>query len=253
MRELRDEVNDLWRQIQSLNWRLNATRASIVPATDPIQFAFMDHFSDASINFWYKQINNAAGKTITEPAGSDIVFTITAGVDARWTLGTNNAAPHLCLGNPGYPYYLETKISASSTLPADTIQAGIYVGSGEATGANQTVMFGYSLLPAYLGYWFNDGAPGNPRGPIGLPAYMRMRVSGTPGPGAGYRISAQYSSDGVAWTTYQSVLGTDWFWWASTTYSYNLGLFVRNWGAFPGCIINFDYFRVYRDFGPGGS
>lgn len=248
-----DELKEFREKISDLNWRMNATRAALVPATDPKQFAFMDHFSDGDINFWYKQINNLAGKTITEPAGSDIVFTITGGVDARWTLGTNNNAPHLCLGNPGFPYYLETKISAGSMIPVDTLQAGIYIGSGEGAAANQTVHFGYSLAPGIQGYWYNDGAAGNARGPIGLPAYMRMRVSGTPGPGAGYRISAQYSSDGIAWTTYQSVLGVDWYWWVSTTYSYNLGLFVRNWGAFPGCTINFDYLRIYRDFGPGGS
>lgn len=253
MKSVRDEVFDLRQQLGEMNYRINRIAASITPATDPAQFAFMDHFSDADIHFWYKQINNAAGKTITEPAGSDIVFTITGGVDARWTLGTNNLAPHLCIGNPGYPFYIETKISASSTLPADTIQAGVYIGSGEATAANQTVMFGYSLNPANLGYWFNDGAAGNPRGPIGFPAYLRMRVSGSPGQGSGYRISAQYSSDGVIWTTYQSIPPNDWYWWGSTTYSYNCGLFVRNWGAFPGCIINFDYFRIYRDFGPGGS
>jgi hypothetical protein len=244
----RDEIKALWDEIGRLNARVNATRQSIVPATDPTQFSWFDHFSDASINDWYKQINNAAGKTITEPGGSNLVFTITAGVDARWTLGTNNLAPHICIGNPGFPYIIETKICAGSTMPAAETQAGIWVGSGEGASANQTIMFGYSGA----GYWYYDGASGNARGPVGFPAYLRMHISGQPS-GSGYRISAYYSSDGVVWTQYENVLGVPWYWWTSTFYSYNCGLFVRNWGAFPASIINFDYLRNTRQFGPGGS
>lgn len=244
----RDELSNLRNQISEMNYRLNRLAASITPATDPNQFSWYDHFSDASINDWYKQINNAAGKTITEPAGSDLVFTITGGVDARWTLGTNNLAPHICIGNPGFPYIIETKISAGSTMPGTETQAGIWVGSGEGASANQTIMFGYSGT----GYWYNDGAAGAVRGPVGLPAYMRMHVSGQPA-GSGYRISAYYSPDGVIWTQYENILGTPWYWWTSAYYSYNLGLFVRDWGTYPTSMIKFDYLRVTRQFGPGGS
>jgi hypothetical protein len=247
----RDEIKAIWGKISDLNWRLTKARANLVPATDPTQFAFMDHFSDADIHFWYKQLNNAVGKTITEPAGSDLVFTITAGVNARWLSGTD-LAPKISLGNPGFPYYLETKISAGSIMPATLTQAGLWVGQAEGSTATETIMFGCTGAGCQ---YFDMTTFGADRGPIGFPIYMRFRVSGQPSGGGtygGYRFSAQYSSDGISWTTYQNALGVDWYWWNSSMRSYNCGLFVRNWSTHPGSMIKFDYLRIYRDFGPGG-
>lgn len=244
----RDEIKAIWGKISDLDWRLTKARASIVPATDPTQFAFLDHFSDASIFYTWKVLGTSGGiKTVTE-AGSVLTIAV-VNVDARWT-GATNLAPKVSMGHPGLPAEVVTKINLTDLIIDANTHAGLYVGTPEGTSTNSGVMFGITSIG--LRAYSMDGTLYNNVAVLTRPIWLKMRISAAFF--VGYTVSFQYSLDGVIWTTYQHTPPNDWYWWGPTLPNVqNIGLVVRGMAALSTSSIPFEYFQSWRIFGPGGS
>jgi hypothetical protein len=244
---IRDEIKAAWGKISDLDWRLTKARASIVPSTDPELYSFLDHFSDASIFWAWKTLATSGIKTIVE-AGS--VLTIaTVGADARWAVATN-LAPKVSIGHPGLPCEIITKInSVGLTLDGNT-HTGLYAGTPEGVSTNSGIIFG--AVSTGLRAYSMDGTSYNVTAVTTMPIWLKMRISAQVL--VGYHVSFQYSTDGIAWTTYQHIPGTDFYWWGGTTpNSMNIGLVLRGTAAACTSTIPFEFFRSTRIFGPGGS
>jgi len=244
---VRDEIKDIRRILSNHNWRINSARASIVPTVDPWAYAFKDHFADASIFYAWKVLGTSGIKTITE-AGS--VLTIaTVGADARWAVATN-LAPKVSIGHPGLPCEVITKINMAGLVLDANTHAGLFMGTPEGTSANSGIMFG--VVATGLRAYAMDGTSHNVVAVLTKPIWLKMRISA--GLTVGYHVSFQYSIDGVAWTTYQSIPPADFYWWGTSTPNVqNIGLVLRGTAAACTSSIPFEYFHSTRIFGPGGS
>jgi hypothetical protein len=244
-----DELKELREKISDLNWRMNATRAAMVPATDPEVFSFLDHFSDADIFWAWKQLGTSGGVKFYTEAGSVITFTATGLNDCRWT-GAVNGALKLSIGHPGLPCEITTKINSVGFAVDALAHAGLWMGVPEGSVANAGIMFGRRDTGLYA--YCMDGTTHNLVALTTLPIWLKMRISGALT--VGYRVSFQYSIDGIAWTTYQSIPPNDFYWWGtSTPATQNIGLVLRATAGNCAATIPFEFFRATRIFGPGGS
>jgi len=244
-----DELKDLREKYSDLNWRMNATRAALVPATDPEQFSFYDHFSDADIFYAWEQINvSGATKFFTE-AGSTITLTAAGVNDCRWT-STVNGALKLSIGHPGLPCEVTTKIN-SAGFAIDTLgHTGLYMGVPQGIITNAGIMFGRRNTGLYA--YAMSGTTYNLTAITTLPIWLKMRISADVN---GFHVSFQYSTDGIGWTTYQHIPPNDFYYSTSPSipYTQNIGIVLRATAINAACTIPFEFFRATRIFGPGGS
>lgn len=244
----RDEIKAIWGKISDMNWRLTKARGSIVPATDPTQFAFMDHFSDASIHWGYRLLGISAAKTILEPVGTTLDFHVNAGTNADWS-GTLDNAPHVAIGMPGWPCEIIAKISAFNE--AANTNPGIFVGRTPGVAANYAVLFGPYDMHQIRAY--NLGAAAmNLMIHAGFPLWIKIRM--TSNWNYGYMLTCWFSNDNIIWTQYEHPAGTPWEYNSGyLSYSGCAGMYIKNWSAFNLATASFDYFQMVRSFGPGGA
>lgn len=244
---MRDEIKAIWGQISDLNWRLTKARGALVPATDPSQFAFMDHFSDASIYWGYRLLGTSAAKTILEPVGTTLDFHVNAGTNADWSNTLDNA-PHTATGMPGWPCEIIAKITAFSEV-ANT-NAGIFVGRTPGVGADYAVLFGPYGGKTIRAYNLGAGAM-NLMNYVSYPLWLKIRI--TSNWNYGYVLTCFYSEDNIVWTQYEHPAGTPWQYTTGyLTYSGCCGMYAKNWTTWPLTDVSFDYFQMVRSFGPGG-
>jgi len=244
----RDDLKNLRDQISEMNYRLNRISASITPATDPTQSAFMDHFSDADIFYAWKKINVSGLVKFFTEAGSTITFTA-AVADCRWT-STVNGALKLSIGHPGLPCEVVTKINSAGFAIDALGHTGLYMGVPEGIVTNAGIMFGRRDTGLYA--YAMSGTTYNLTAVTTLPIWLKMRISADVN---GFHVSFQYSTDGIVWTTYQHVPPNDFYYSTppSIPYTQNIGLVLRSTAINASCTIPFELFQATRIFGPGGS
>lgn len=208
----------------------------------------MDNFNDASIFWSWNESHTDLQRVITE-AGGVLNISVDALENAVWTNATNNA-PRLLTGVPGFPCFIETKITAWGTSGGIDNGGGIVFSRQDGTGTAAMIYLTLmrtgavtQLIAGYGGGAFWTLTPFAP----GLPLWLRICVSAYGGQNENFHF--YYSTDGTAWTE----IGTGPYSQGSWTSYYGLtcGLFVRNTGLLPACNMDFDYFLARRVFGPG--
>lgn len=92
----------------------------------------MDNFNDASIFWSWNESHTDLQRVITE-AGGVLNISVDALENAVWTNATNNA-PRLLTGVPGFPCFIETKITAWGTSGGIDNGGGIVFSRQDGTG-----------------------------------------------------------------------------------------------------------------------
>jgi hypothetical protein len=249
----RDEIKALWDEMGKLNSRINSTRQSIVPVTDPTQYAFLDTFLDASKHWAWKEFHTDANRIITENVGS-LVITINPATNARLWNAINNA-PKIVTGCPGWACDIVCKITAGTFNIG--IYGGIYIGydissGGQAymltmrrvkTGAGVEGIIVSDINAASAHYANNLITT--------LPVWLRIRM--TADVRYGNNFAFHYSLDGTTWTAYENIPGTplEIFNYGGTGIGWGTGVLLSNEATLNAGSITFTLFRATRTFGPG--
>lgn len=215
---------------------------------------FTDNFEDASIYWaWHVDVNSGS---ITEQnvsgLGGVLTLAVANGVNGRWGWNNNNNGPHVSVGMIGWPCIIETKLE-DYTVNDDT-HAGLFI-SDNVSGANVDSTF-------FFGRWRCDsfgengiatrlwGVERNYAAVTTLPLWLRFYLTSDAWDSC--KVLCYYSINGVNWTLLEA-FETQWMWqWGAGGFS--CGLFVCNHdygGSFNAIEVNFQYYTVTQDTGPG--
>lgn len=213
-------------------------------AVDEDAIRFLDTFSDASI-YWTWRTITAAGRTVAEAAGL-MTLNVTNGTNAAWHGGNNNAVRAWMnhVSNP--PFEVIAKIDHVH-MNADC-HCGIFISKdATAPGGNVSCMLGRFGTTGVRAEELDVGTSAE----IAVttdPHWLKIRVVG----GERYNIvSYWFSTDGTTWQQLLTGGGLGFYsndFWSS--YGFNCGLVIRNWGAYLACEMNADDFRMMRSLGP---
>jgi hypothetical protein len=205
---------------------------------------FLDTFGDASI-YWTWRTITGAGRTIAE-AGGLMTLIVTNGTNAAWHGGSNNAVRAWLnhVSNP--PFEVIAKIDHVHML-AD-MHCGIFISKdATAAGGNVAVMVGRHGIGGVAAEEIGVGTSALIADTTD-PHWLKIRVIG-----GEYRnqISYWFSTDGTTWQQFLTGGGagfyTNDFW---SSYGFNCGLVIRNWGGYLACEMNADDFKMVRCLGP---
>lgn len=248
----RDEIKGLWGAISDLNWRLSAARASIIPATDPEQFAFKDTFLDAAKYWAWKENQTDANRVITENVGNTVI-SIAGGTNAQlWN--AVNKAPKIITGLPGWSCDVVCKITGATL--GNGLMGGVYIGydvNRDAQALMLTIRRAKSTAGVegiVVSYISSGSTHYNNNAIVAYPIWLRIRM--TADLRYGNKFAFHYSLDGVGWTAYEHIAGT-----AYEVYDYGVtggwaaGLLLSNESTFNAGSMTFTMFRATRTFGPG--
>ena len=208
---------------------------------------FLDNFGDASKYWAWREFNTDAARTITE-AGGKLSFHIDSGTNGHLS-ATVDAGPYSLMGLPAGPCVIEAKGESFSANNNSAVGIMICNRPGAAVADRFLAIMRYKTsttngvlvyrpgtggVLATVAPWAND------------PFYFRISVSGLST--YGHKIVLDYSSDGSSWTTAYTEILTDFVY---HNYGWMVGLFARNWDDYPETDIDFDYFQITQDVGPG--
>lgn len=217
------------------------------PSAATIDFA--DNFADASRYWAWKDLNTSGVvRTITE-SGGVLTLANTAGNGGDWWTGSNQSV-RCVIGCPGFPCTIETKLNDFTVN--DVTHVGMFLSLepyGAAPSANSALLWGRLRFDAAGRNCFSlqalGGTPTTDVASTTLPMWLRFRIGNDC-----YSMTlvyADYSTDGTNWTN----AWTNVTW--PTAYFNNLatGLFIKTWAANSAISAPFEYFKMYRDVGPG--
>jgi len=165
----------------------------------------------------------------------------------EWDNGANHC-PRLVIGAPGCPFIFEVKINSYTVN--DFTMAGLFISSYvDANAGSYTFMFGRtkdSNQPIDgLASYFNNAYPTS-NAVTTLPIYLRMKVDIFCLQG---NVHTEYSTDGETWSTFDSftIQNLNPGGWEGLA----IGFFAKNVNPNYNAIsAPFDYFRMFRSFGP---
>jgi len=213
-------------------------------AVDEDAISWYDTFGDASIHWSWRTITGA-GRTVAE-AGGWMTLNVTGGTNAAWHGGNNNAVRAWTnhVSNP--PFEVVAKIDHVHML-ADT-HCGIFISkAAPEAGGNMVCMVGRFGTTGVRAEQL-DVATSAEIADTTDPHWLKIRVVGS----ERYNLIYFYfSTDGTTWQQLLTGGGTP-FYAADfySSYGFNVGLVIRNWGAYLACELNADNFRMVRCLGP---
>jgi hypothetical protein len=215
----------------------------------PESIQFRDDFDDASVYWAWRQNPGSAG-TITE-AGDVLTLSITSALGRDWRQSEWDESPRIFVGLCGYPAIVETKINSftvndgisayifASYNPGYDYKDGTWILARERSSVG-----GWNGLAA----WANNVYEAT-NAVTTMPIWLRLKI-GSSSTYYSDRVIMEYSTDGETWVnlaTVESNLA------GAAGIDLHVGLGLCNKVQLEGGAAGdapFEYFRMYRDFGP---
>ena len=253
LRPYEDRLRALEEEYKRLNGLIvSGRRVSGSPTIDEENVAFLDNFNDASIFWAYSVDRTTSAKRVTE-SGGVLRIEVDSGTDGNWWSTVSNS-PMINIGVPGYPLIIETKITKHTRN--DDTAGGLHIMRMDTNATASHIFFvtqdhitsGNGLICGYAGNsWASSyGSPYDT-----IPIWLRIGVSGL-GRCDYNNITFDfwYSTDGEVWTSFASNQFNN-SWTAPAYYGLQAGLHAKNWAALNYADLEFEYFKMFRSFGPG--